>query len=411
VQSDSEPAGETVVLTESGLASADFFGTIPLTTTDAPGALLVADGDTITVTYIDADDGQGGHDVVVSDSAGVDCVPPGISAVAVADLLPHSAKVGFAATEPVRATIDYGLSCAALDQTAATTAWSGAPVVALTGLLDGTKYYFKVTAEDQAGNITVDDKGGACYKFTTPDVTDPMVIYSFPLDSDPGWTTQGQWAFGQPQGKGGVSHGYPDPTSGYTGANVYGVNLAGDYSTTPGGPYALTLGPVDLSKASQVSLRFRRWLNTDYQPYVSATIRVSKDGSTWDEVWNNGESEISQKSWSLEQYDIAKYADGQPTVYVRWDYGIGSAAYAYSGWNIDDVEIWGILPVTKLAGDLNCDGQVDAFDIDPFVLALTDPAAYELAWPDCDVLLADIDDDGAVDAFDIDPFVALLTGG
>ena len=60
-------------------------------------------------------------------------------------------------------------------------------------------------------------------------------------------------------------------------------------------------------------------------------------------------------------------------------------------------------------GDLNCDGQVDLFDIDPFVLALTDEAGYNAAFPDCDPLLADIDGNGEVDLFDIDPFVELLT--
>ncbi len=62
-------------------------------------------------------------------------------------------------------------------------------------------------------------------------------------------------------------------------------------------------------------------------------------------------------------------------------------------------------------GDLNCDGLVNAFDIDPFVLALTDAAAYALAYPDCDYMLADINGDGLVNAFDIDPFVQVLTGG
>ncbi len=62
------------------------------------------------------------------------------------------------------------------------------------------------------------------------------------------------------------------------------------------------------------------------------------------------------------------------------------------------------------AGDLNCDGDINAFDIDPFVLALTDPAAYAAAFPTCDYMLADINGDGAVNAFDIDPFVALLAG-
>ncbi|MGE0480238.1 MAG: Ig-like domain-containing protein [Phycisphaerae bacterium] len=65
---------------------------------------------------------------------------------------------------------------------------------------------------------------------------------------------------------------------------------------------------------------------------------------------------------------------------------------------------------TLLPGDANCDGRVDNFDIDPFVLALTDPAGYALLYPDCDILNADANGDGRVDNFDIDPFVALLTG-
>ena len=65
----------------------------------------------------------------------------------------------------------------------------------------------------------------------------------------------------------------------------------------------------------------------------------------------------------------------------------------------------------QVLGDLNCDGNVNAFDIDPFVLALTDAAGYAAAFPGCNILNADINDDGVVNAFDIDPFVALLTGG
>ena len=42
-------------------------------------------------------------------------------------------------------------------------------------------------------------------------------IYSVPLDTDPGWTAEGLWAFGQPTG-GGEYCG--DPTAGKTGANV-----------------------------------------------------------------------------------------------------------------------------------------------------------------------------------------------
>ena len=61
-------------------------------------------------------------------------------------------------------------------------------------------------------------------------------------------------------------------------------------------------------------------------------------------------------------------------------------------------------------GDMNCDGSVNNFDIDPFVLAVTNVPGYQTAYPGCDYTLADCNDDGSVNNFDIDPFVALLTG-
>ena len=62
-----------------------------------------------------------------------------------------------------------------------------------------------------------------------------------------------------------------------------------------------------------------------------------------------------------------------------------------------------------MLGDLNCDGKIDNFDIEPFVLAITDQAGYQAAYPDCDYMQADCNGDGSVNNFDIDPFVALLT--
>ncbi len=61
-------------------------------------------------------------------------------------------------------------------------------------------------------------------------------------------------------------------------------------------------------------------------------------------------------------------------------------------------------------GDLNCGGTVDAFDVEPFILALVDPQGYSLAYPDCFVDRADANGDGVIDAFDIEPFIQLLVG-
>jgi hypothetical protein len=95
----------------------------------------------------------------------------------------------------------------------------------------------------------------------------------------------------------------------------------------------------------------------------------------------------------------------------------GESAYALSSdgqWVIfEGTLVGGIDGVFRIhlsqRGDLNCDGLVNNFDIDPFVLALTNPAGYAAAFPNCDINQGDINGDNAVNNFDIDPFVACLT--
>lgn len=63
----------------------------------------------------------------------------------------------------------------------------------------------------------------------------------------------------------------------------------------------------------------------------------------------------------------------------------------------------------RLVGDLNCDASVSAGDINGFVLALTNPAAYAAANPGCDIALADVNGDGRSTVGDIALFVQTLT--
>ncbi|MBK8913055.1 MAG: hypothetical protein IPM64_00395 [Phycisphaerales bacterium] len=59
-------------------------------------------------------------------------------------------------------------------------------------------------------------------------------------------------------------------------------------------------------------------------------------------------------------------------------------------------------------GDMNCDGLVNNFDIDPFVMALIDPSLYQATFPDCNRNLGDVNEDGLFNNFDIDPFVEAI---
>jgi hypothetical protein len=168
-------------------------------------------------------------------------------------------------------------------------------------------------------------------------------IYAASMDNDPGWSASGEWQWGEPAGQGGLPNGNPDPLSGYTGLNVYGINLNGDYSTAVRGPYYLSTQAIDCSEYSDVHLRFYRWLNSDYQPYVYATVEVSNDGSTWAHAWeNDGPPAVTDDSWQFVEYDISSVANNQPTMYIRWGHRVArGSARAYSGWNIDEVEVTG----------------------------------------------------------------------
>lgn len=79
------------------------------------------------------------------------------------------------------------------------------------------------------------------------------------------------------------------------------------------------------------------------------------------------------------------------------------------GGTLEIVGSGGLVPVGRLAGDFSGDGRVDAQDINPFILALTNADAYATAYPWLDLLSADLNGDGRIDLRDVSPFVAALS--
>lgn len=225
------------------------------------------------------------------------------------------------------------------------------------------------------------------------------IIYFASMDNNPGWSASGDWQWGKPGGGGGLWHGNPDPNSGYTGLNVYGINLDGDYSDGIGGPYYLTTPPINLLAYTNVGLKFYRWLNCDYQPYVNETIEVSNDGNAWTVVWaNGGPPDVNDDFWRLVEYDVRSVADNQATFYIRWGHHVASAsAYAYSGWNIDDVLVVG-KRIDFLLADFDGDERVTFKDFDVLAAQWLQPAGV----PSADVAPAIRDD--LVDALDLAVF-------
>lgn len=246
----------------------------------------------------------------------------------------------------------------------------------------------------------------------------PPAVAEFNLDTDPGWPRSGQWAYGTPTGAGGTSHGHPDPTAGATGANVLGINLNGDYSTSVGGPWWLTAGPFDLSERKSTRLAFQRWLNSDYEPWVSAMIEVSTNGTQWTTLWRNGFAFMAESAWRRQELDLSAIADRQPRVWVRWGHKVGRSTevWACSGWNLDDIQILGqldrALTLTGVGetseGDapLNFTLQVHPVPTQPQTIILSVSPADELIVPPSVTLAAGQDrimfpvqalDDGGID--------------
>ncbi|MBU0641339.1 MAG: hypothetical protein KKB50_20970, partial [Planctomycetes bacterium] len=193
---------------------------------------------------------------------------------------------------------------------------------------------------------------------------------------------------------------------------VYGYNLSGDYDNNMPERH-LTSTPIDCTGLTNMRLKFWRWLGVEQAAYDHAYVRVSNDGTNWTTVWENG-GEIADTGWVEMDLDISAIADDQPAVYLRWTMGTTDGGWRYCGWNIDDIELIGLVcQMPYDVGDLNCDGLVDGFDIDPFVLVLMSEPPFDdyySQYPDCDHLLADCDQDGRINGFDIDAFVALLEG-
>ena len=274
----------------------------------------------------------------------------------------------------------------------------------------GTEISYYVSAQSTGSETIVDPHGAPATVYTTIAAYGLTTIYENTFDTNPGWTTQGQWAFGDPNGSG--SHNL-DPQTGHTGSYVYGYNLGGDYANNLGVQY-LTTPAFNCTGQYGVTLEFWRWLGVESNSnYDKATVAVS-NGLTWTVIWQAVDmgGDVSDSSWVFQSFDISSIADNQGAVYVRWGMGPTDSYVTFPGWNIDDFKLTSLVCTPpQVKADTNCDGFVTYGDINPFVIALSGQSAYEAAYPTCHWLNADCNNDGTVSYGDINPFVVCLTSG
>ena len=178
---------ELLTLLESAPTSGVFVGRID-TAVGGPaldGLLQVADGGTITATYQDSDDGTGSTAIATS-VATVDCRPPAIAGLTLAELGTDHFTVEFTTEEPATAVLRGGRNCG--DEDFAVRGLSGTTHRLTAGdLQECSSYLWAIEVVDRAGNVTVEANGGACHRATTL-VFEEIFADDFEPEPLAGWT-------------------------------------------------------------------------------------------------------------------------------------------------------------------------------------------------------------------------------
>lgn len=171
------------------LAAADapghYRGQVELTpepTGEGDGRLEAAHGQTLAVTYLDFS--PGGLPAIRSDSALIRAEGPTVSGVAVEAVRHDFARIRFETDPPAVAGVLFSLSPGGPFQKSRTDpALCTRHRVPLERLAPNSDYYFAILATDEPGNVTLDDNGGAGYRFSTPDAPD-FLYELFTNDND-----------------------------------------------------------------------------------------------------------------------------------------------------------------------------------------------------------------------------------
>jgi len=167
--------------------------------------------------------------------------------------------------------------------------------------------------------------------------------------TDKGWTGYGG-AGGWARGVAAVApscSGNNGPNADHTqnGDNfILGTFLGACYNNSMPANNYITSPVINCSGVTDVELEFWRWAGCETQTYDKIGIQAF-DGTNWTTIWQNGAS-FSDNSWTHQVYDVSAQADNNPNFRIRFYIGPTDGSVTYIGWNIDDVAIKGIGPVT-----------------------------------------------------------------
>ncbi len=281
----------------------------------------------------------------------------------------------------------------------------------------GLEYY--LTAAGASTGIEAVSPLGAPAVLYSAVLGAPTTVFSDNFETNTGWTVQsfsltgGEWVRVDPNGTiQGLNQVQPEDdnpagvgTMCYvTGQGTLGGTVGG--ADVDGGPTILTSPRFSLAGMLTPIVSMYTWFYNDDRDDRLRIEISNDDGQNWTVL----EIVANSNSWIRREYAVAAFVP--PTANMRLRLSVQDVPNnSITEAAVDDVVITALsCPAGPLLGDMNCDGALDNADIDGFVLALTDPAAYALAFPDCDISAADCNNDGATDNGDIDAFVALLLG-
>ncbi len=171
-------------------------------------------------------------------------------------------------------------------------------------------------------------------------------------DNSAGWVLGNEWQIKAAAPTSGGMSGGNDPATDHTPTadnGVAGVVVGGYPAKAVHGFYYLESPAIDVTKApggAFVELRFWRWLNADYTPYMRSRIEVW-DGTQWVVVWNT----LNQPSpvllidapprgmgWYPMSFDLTPYKNAQ--LKVRFGFDVGNVqVFDIGGWTLDDLSI------------------------------------------------------------------------
>jgi hypothetical protein len=279
-------------------------------------------------------------------------------------------------------------------------------------------FYF--SAETTGGQVMREPGEAPAVTHSAMSAVEVVVAFADNFETNQGWTAEnlgassGDWQRGVPVND--PSWEY-DPISDSDGSGQCFVtqNEMGN-TDVDNGAVQLTSPMIDMS-AGNFSISY------DYYLYLTNTsggvdrllVEISSNGSAgpWTEIarhTTNGS--LEWRNHVISAQDLATAGVTMTAqMMVRFTANDGDPQSINES-GLDAFKITRVICEPAFEnGDLNCDGAFNGGDIDPFFLALGDPAAYAATYPNCDIMLADMNRDGAVNGADIDTFFECLGGG